>query len=134
MAHSQGCSIVNFGSGYESQDIPAVPFDWSLCCLCQKETTEHLVCPANSLRTDAGIGCGYTKLAEHLRRFKELNELPIDIRFSSLDDRQGMEETLTARRASFHKRCRSKCDNTTLQRLLKRKLHLTLTENETDNA
>ena len=87
--------------------------NWELCVLCQEDTKEPLQCLAKS--TKAPIDCGYKSLAGHLIQFQELGHMPIDI--DSLNDGDGIEVTMVAHRASWHKTCRLRFNQTKLERL-----------------
>src|SRR5664279_1323790 len=54
-------------------------------------------------------------------RFKELGELPVNVRIDDLDEGSGIEATLLTRRAKWHKTCRDNFNDTKLKRLEKRK-------------
>jgi len=60
-------------------------------------------------------------LAHLLICFNELGELPESVRFSALDDCAGIEATLIAHNAKWHKSCRDNFNTTKLQRAEKRK-------------
>ena len=78
--------------------------NWDLCALCQLENTnEKLVSPVNDKRKNRKSG--YKSLANNLRKFEELGQLPIQVPLSLLDDGRGIEETLTFHQASWHKSC-----------------------------
>lgn len=62
-----------------------------MLCVMQ-ETEEKLVCPLNSTRKN--YGSGYKSLADNLQQFREIGELPIQASLSSLDEGNGIEETL----------------------------------------
>jgi len=50
-------------------------FDWQRCIFCQKVyRNEKTSCPAESKRTDAGVG--YKTVAEIITGFIQLNQLP----------------------------------------------------------
>ena len=93
--------------------------NWNLCALCEKETEEKLVCP-NSTRKN--YGSGYKSLADNLNQFREIGEVPIEVPLSSLDEGNGIEQTLKDHEAKWHKSCSNKCSTLKLQRAQKRKL------------
>ena len=53
---------------------------------------------------------------------REIGELPIQASLSSLDEGNGIEETLKRPEAKWHKSCFNKCSTLKLQRAQKRKL------------
>ena len=87
--------------------------DWVKCCLCQTEKTgEGLKSPSpGSIEQD-----GYSMLATHIPLFKTINQLPILIDSSRLDEGDGVEETLPRNQAKYHQGCRFLFNNTKLQR------------------
>lgn len=90
--------------------------NWKLCCLCQIDTTEKLVCPKT---TDSGSS--YSTLAENLGQFKELGSIPIRVPIENLDTGHGIEETLKSNKATWHKSCFTRCNTLKLERAKKRK-------------
>ena len=80
------------------------PTNWELCVICQESTAETLQCPQRS--TKQPIGIGYVTFAEDLIRFVGLENIPLDLDLSRLDDGQGIETTLRAHAAKWHKTCR----------------------------
>ena len=95
-----------------------VPFNWSLCVICQEVNTEKLQCPAESKRDD--VGAGYASLASNLADFASIGALPAPVRLSALDEGPGVTATLLARNAKWHKSCRNKVNSLKLQRLQKK--------------
>ena len=69
----------------------SVRTNWDKCVLCQEDSREALLCPANSKRQD--VGAGYCTLSANIIRFSELNQLPMPIDLSRLDDGNGTEAT-----------------------------------------
>ena len=61
-------------------------------------------------------------MADKLQQFREIGELPIQASLSSLDEGNGIEETLKRHEAKWHKSCFNKCSTLKLQRAQKRKL------------
>ena len=98
-----------------SRETP-VKTNWNRCVLCQEETPEALQCPANSKRHDVGVGAGYSTLSANLIRFSELNQLPIPIDLSRLDEGNGIEATFMENGAKWHKCCHTKFNVTKEQR------------------
>ena len=96
-----------------------VPIDWKLCVICQLKTNEPLQCPANSKRSD--LGAGYKSLADNIKSFQDLDEIPIKFDPQKIDDGSGIENSLFQNKASWHKSCRNKLNTTELKRARKRK-------------
>ena len=92
--------------------------NWKLCVICQEEKGEPLTCPSKSRRKD--VGSGYRSLAENLKEFYDLGQLPIQL--ERLDEGQGIEMTMVANKALYHHSCRLKYNNTMLRRAEKRAL------------
>ena len=79
---------------------PVQPTDWDICALCQ----EHggiLINPS---------AAGYASLTTHLSSLCELNELPLNIHVSRLDDGDGIQGTLLASKAKWHEACYALCN------------------------
>ena len=94
--------------------------NWNFCALCEQETEEKLVCPLNSTRKTTARG---TKVWQTIySNLREIGELPIQASLSSLDEGNGIEETLKRPEAKWHKSCFNKCSTLKLQRAQKRKL------------
>ena len=94
--------------------------DWEKCIICQKSKGEPLQCPAVSKRKDAGAG--YISFAKNLVEFQKHGIIPTFLKISCLDEGQGITQTLSDRKASWHKSCRDLFSNTKLERVKKRKL------------
>ena len=124
------CKIVRSCDRRSSTDSHELSkeIDWKSCILCQGNTYEALVSPANSKRKD--IGAGYTSLAHNLTQFIEIDVKPFVFDIKDLDDGSGIENTLTRNKAVWHKSCRNKINNTEFKRAQKRKQE----ENEADHA
>lgn len=69
-----------------------MPFDSSLCVLCQSDKKEPLICPANNLKS--GGGSSYVTLAANLKRFQEIGTVPIAVSLDNLDDGRGKDSAL----------------------------------------
>ena len=97
-------------------------FDWQRCIFYQKVyRNEKTSCPAESKRTDAGVG--YKTVAEIITGFIQLNQLPESL--SSLvgfwDDGDGIYETFVRHRALWHVSCKQRLiHGTKLDRLRSR--------------
>lgn len=75
--------------------------------MCQTDTPgESLQCPLRS--TKGPIGSGYASLAEDLLRFQDLQHMPMNLQVERLDDGNGVEATLRAHSAQWHKKCHLK--------------------------
>lgn len=95
--------------------------DWTKCIFCQKDLQKiKTVCPANSKKADAG--CGYKTLADLVESFREVGGLPEGLNVDSWDERDGIANTLSQRRAVFHRHCKSLLHPTTVDRLRKRRV------------
>ena len=93
--------------------------DWDKCVLCQEASSEVLHCPAES---KCG-GAGYQTLASNLMALDEIGFLPKTLKLSRLDDGldDGIEATLSQRKAKWHDSCRLQFNKTQVQRAQKRK-------------
>jgi hypothetical protein len=91
--------------------------DWDKCCFCQNiKKDEELKAPiADSTQQD-----GYSMLASNLPTFQAMNQMPLIIDPSRLDEGQGIETTLRERGAKYHKSCRLLFNYTKLKRATKR--------------
>lgn len=92
--------------------------DWSKCCLCQTKKNESLTSPhTNPARR---IEDGYSLLSRNIPQFHSINQMPIKIDPTRLDDGSGIEATLRKNQAQYHESCRLLFNNTKLQRAEKR--------------
>ena len=74
---------------------------WTKCCLCQQGKEEELKSPhANPSKRGED---GYTALAINVPLFHSLNEMPINLDPVRLDEGDGVEVTLRANNALYHK-------------------------------
>ena len=80
------------------------------CALCQ-EPGGILINPSAT---------GYTSQAMHLSSLCELNDLPLNIHVSRLDDGGGIQDTLLARKAKWNLACYALCNSAQLERSRKR--------------
>ena len=92
--------------------------DWSMCVLCQENTSEVLRCPAESKRNTQGAG--YKTIADLLEGFNAAGCLPRTINLSRFNDGEGIEATLRKHKAKWHDSCRLQFNKTKLQRAEKR--------------
>ena len=88
---------------------PVQPTNWDiiLCALCQ-ELGGTLINPTAT---------GYASLATTLSALHELNNVPLNINVSRLDDGDGMEKMLTKHEAKWHKKCYVQCNATKVERV-----------------
>ena len=89
-----------------------MPIEWHKCFLCQQNTAEKLQTPALD---------GYNSIVSNLLQFRQLNEVPVDIDFTQLDNEGDIEQTLVSNQAKCHKSCRLKINNTKLERIKRRR-------------
>ena len=83
---------------------------WGRCFISQAVTQDKLICPAtNSWQVDKSLG--YRSIAEQLKKFDEIGELPNSIRrriyFLSHEE---LTESLFQNEAKFHKQCKNRYD------------------------
>jgi hypothetical protein len=78
--------------------------DWSLCAVCQTDTSENIVIPSKVTRPDQR-GKGYHTLAKHILTL----HAPEHQIVRRLDDGSGIESTLATRNAVWHKSCYRTC-------------------------
>ena len=83
---------------------------WGRCFMCQAVTHDKLICPVtNSWQVDKSLG--YRSIAEELKKFEEIGELPSSIRrriyFLSHAE---LTETLFQNKAKFRKHCKNTYD------------------------
>ena len=107
--------LVNVSTSSPKQAKQGDPINWEICVLCQKDNGDVLQCPAKS--TKAPIGSGYKSLAEHLIKFHELGQMPVELDINRLLEGNGIEATLIAQHAKWHKSCCLKLNQTKLDRL-----------------
>lgn len=93
--------------------------NWDKCVLCQEDTSEKLLCPAEV--TSRTSGSGYQTLAHNLLAFNKIGCLPKTIDLSKLDDGEGIQATFEQHRARWHDACRLAYNKTQLLRAEKRK-------------
>jgi hypothetical protein len=107
-------SLIKFASN-NVINIDTMALDWGLCIICQSGSPDDLRCPkkaagATSLAT-------YTNFLERCNKFREVNELPIDVKFST----EVSAEDLHENDAKWHHSCYLKFNNKALTLALKRK-------------
>lgn len=92
--------------------------DWKKCCLCQEDKkNENLKSPPTRYHTDQD---GYLMIARNIPLFHSINEMPIRLDPTRLDEGHGIEDTLRKNNAKYHQSCRALFSNTKLARAQKR--------------
>ncbi len=104
--------------------------EWKLCIICQTKTQEVLQCPALSKRKD--VGTSYHSFARNIEEFQKIGAVPLHVSIEDLNDGQGIESTLSSRKALWHKSCRNAFSNARLERARKRKLENEENEDTTE--
>ena len=91
--------------------------DWNKCFLCQSDKKgEDLRSPSPGSKEKDG----YSKLATNIPLFQTINQLPIIMDTSRLDEGDGIEATLRRNNAKYHENCRQMFSNCKLERARKR--------------
>ena len=72
-------------------------------------------------------------IAAHLRRFGELGLLPRTLQLDRLDDGDGIEETLTKHKASWHPSCRARYNTTKLKTAEKRPIESDISKHDSSS-
>lgn len=93
--------------------------DWSKCCLCQTDKKEELKAPPTLYECNPQSS-RYYMIARNVPHFKDINQMPIRLDLSRLDDGCGIEETLRKNNAKYHQSCHSLFSNSKLERAEKR--------------
>ena len=92
--------------------------DWTLCFLCQKQTSEKLQCPALSKTDPKQL---YDELADRIKEFHSIKMLPIPLNIPSnvvkLEDGLDLGQSLFTNSAKFHKSCKLKFASNTKSQL-----------------
>ena len=118
---SRSFKIVPSASTDRSSKAGGTPdFNWSICVLCQRKTQDPLVVPDRGKRLTKGMG--YRTLAQDLNNAKDADYNPLKIDFTNLDDGTGIEQTLRAHQACWHKLCKNEYCELKLDRWRKRKV------------
>ncbi len=97
----------------------ATKTDWRKCCLCQTDKKEELKSPPTHY-TFSPENNGYPMIATNVPLFQAINQLPIRLDMSRLDDGGGTEETLRRNNAKYHQSCHLMCNNSKLECARKR--------------
>ena len=93
--------------------------DWRKCCLCQTDKKEELKSPPTHYACSPEND-GYSMIAIKVPLFQEINQQPIRLDMSRLDDGGGIEETLRRNNAKYHRSCRLMFSNSKLDHARKR--------------
>lgn len=81
----------------------ALEIDWEKCCLCQKDISEPLTCPAKK-PVQKNRNLGYVTLGANLEKLKTFNYiLPSGVKVNDMDEGHGVQETLKNRADKYHK-------------------------------
>ena len=90
---------------------------WSNCFICQSDSDEKVICPANS-KHSVNLKESYRQVANDIKRFEDLNSLSQSlIHQVNVAD---IEQKCVEHKAVFHKRCRSQYDNLHYERAVKK--------------
>ena len=83
---------------------------WSACCRCQRETSENLSTPFNSILPNVGETARntYNTLADNLKKFEAIGALPTPVSIKALCREGPLGEELYRNKARFHKSCKIK--------------------------
>ena len=73
-------------------------------------------CSYESEPTNVNVGQGYSTVATNIKRFNELQALPIPIDIRRLDEGKGIEATMLEHLAKWHKSCKGKFNKSKLKR------------------
>jgi len=100
-------------------------FNWDICVLCQSQKQESTVVPGRGKGFAKGMG--YGTLARELSDARDADFNPLKIDLDRLDDGPGIEQTLRAHHACWHKLCKNEYSQQKLDRWRKRRLWLAVT-------
>ena len=75
--------------------------DWTLCILCQTQSTESLACQGNSNRPTTK---GYETLSSLLQAFHDIDKLPGSIMFDQINDGSRVAQTKSKNVKEFSKK------------------------------
>ena len=84
--------------------------DWSLCIICQKDTTEPLKCPLHNPIASGDQTGPYESFLANVGQFRTINALPTPIFFEPHEN----AESFAKHNASWHKSCYLKYNNSKL--------------------
>ena len=102
-------------------EVSTTKTDWSKCCLCQQEkNNETLISPLSTFQRKQDYA-GYINIARNVPLFHALNDMPIALDPSRLDEGEGIENTLIRNGAKYHQSCRFLFNNTKLERAKQRR-------------
>ena len=88
----------SYGSTSDS-NIDSDKTDWTLCFLCQKQTSEKLQCPALSKTDPKQL---YDELADRIKEFHSIKMLPIHLNIVKLENGLDLGQSLFTNSAKFH--------------------------------
>ena len=106
----------SYGSTSDS-NIDSDKTDWTLCFLCQKQTSEKLQCPALSKTDPKQL---YDELADRIKEFHSIKMLPIPLNIVKLEDGLSLGQSLFTHSAKFHKSCKLKFASAKLEKAHKK--------------
>ena len=115
---SKSFQLVGLERPVTSASMNTTQTNWKLCIICQEDTLEYLASPSKSKRKDSGSG--YSSFRDNLSRFSELRQLPGTLQLGRLNEGCGIEAAMVTNNALYHRACKLKYNNTTLQRAEKR--------------
>ena len=105
--------------------------DWSSCIICQKDASEPLKCPLNSLHaTSQNRSSSYTHFLTNVEQFCKIEALPVELPFREEETVQ----TFISNSASWHKSCYLKFNNCKLAKAIKKQEHEKDASEEKDSA
>lgn len=87
--------------------------NWDLCIVCQKETRESLSCP-QSINKYNPIDV-YKDFIKNVDEFQQLDALPVNVSFIQ-QNQVGQADIFMAHKASWHRSCHQKFNNSKLER------------------
>ena len=116
---SKKVSLVKEGPSTSYSEVELQSTHWELCCLCQQDDGNPLLCPANNNDSKSNK-CGYESLARNLIEFDRIGSVPMMIDLNRLDGGIGIMETLLQHKAVYHKTCYLKFNNKALERARKK--------------
>ena len=95
--------------------------DWTMCVICQKSTSEPLSCPQDSVNRRDPLNV-YKDFLENVAEFEKLSALPTQCGILSSGMSDNTIESCTVNKASWHRSCHQRFNNSKLQREKKRNL------------
>ena len=89
--------------------------DWTNCIICQKLTSEQLSCPQLTSKYEPSTV--YENFLLNVEEFKKLDRVPVELNFVG----EWSVEVFMQKKASWHRSCHQKFNNSKLQRVRNRK-------------